>query len=106
MASFFSEYNLVVHYKPGKNNILADALSRRPDYDPRTALSCQATDDEEEDDRCVMGVSLNLTRVSPELCLFDEIVADYANDPDYADIIAYLRGHSDVATGCSFENQA
>ncbi|KAG3079066.1 hypothetical protein PI125_g20807 [Phytophthora idaei] len=27
--SFFSEYNFVVHYKPGKNNILADALSRR-----------------------------------------------------------------------------
>ncbi|KAE8957102.1 hypothetical protein PR001_g31493, partial [Phytophthora rubi] len=33
--SFFAEYNFVVHYKPGKNNILADALSRRPDYDPR-----------------------------------------------------------------------
>ena len=27
--SFFSEYNFVVHYKPGNNNILADALSRR-----------------------------------------------------------------------------
>ncbi|KAE9263742.1 hypothetical protein PR003_g33043, partial [Phytophthora rubi] len=23
--SFFAEYNFVVHYKPGKNNILADA---------------------------------------------------------------------------------
>ncbi|CAH0513306.1 unnamed protein product [Peronospora belbahrii] len=32
--SFFSEYNFVVLYKPGKNNILADALFRRPDYDP------------------------------------------------------------------------
>ncbi|GMF44990.1 unnamed protein product [Phytophthora fragariaefolia] len=28
--SFFTEYNFVVHYKPSKNNILADALSRSP----------------------------------------------------------------------------
>ena len=40
------------------------------------------------DVRCV---SLNLTRVSPESCLFDEIVAAYNRDPDYADIIAYSR---------------
>ena len=31
--SFFSEFNFVVFYNPGKNNFLADALSRRPDYD-------------------------------------------------------------------------
>ncbi|KAE9324404.1 hypothetical protein PR003_g16742 [Phytophthora rubi] len=36
--SFFAEYNVVVHYKPDKNNILADALSRRPDYDPPLGL--------------------------------------------------------------------
>ena len=28
-------------YRSGKTNILADALSRRPDYDPRSALSLQ-----------------------------------------------------------------
>ncbi|CAI5701508.1 unnamed protein product [Peronospora effusa] len=97
--SFISEYNFVVHYKPGKTNILADALSRRPDYDPRTALSSQATDDEEDDDRCAMCVSLNLTRVTPEPCLFDEIVAAYKGDSDYADIIEYLRAPSDAALG-------
>uniref|UniRef100_H3H363 CCHC-type domain-containing protein n=1 Tax=Phytophthora ramorum TaxID=164328 RepID=H3H363_PHYRM len=31
--SFFAEYNFTVEYKPGKPNVLADALSRRPDYE-------------------------------------------------------------------------
>ncbi|GMF42910.1 unnamed protein product [Phytophthora fragariaefolia] len=31
--SFFAEYNVTVEYKPGKQNVLADTLSRRPDYE-------------------------------------------------------------------------
>ncbi|KAE9200493.1 hypothetical protein PF004_g18985 [Phytophthora fragariae] len=31
--SFFAEYNFTVEYKPGKQNVLADALSRRLDYE-------------------------------------------------------------------------
>ena len=31
--SFFAEYNFEVKYKPVKQNALADALSRRPDYE-------------------------------------------------------------------------
>uniref|UniRef100_H3GS35 Reverse transcriptase n=1 Tax=Phytophthora ramorum TaxID=164328 RepID=H3GS35_PHYRM len=31
--SFFAEYSFAVEYKPGKQNVLADALSRRPDYE-------------------------------------------------------------------------
>ncbi|POM61770.1 Pol protein [Phytophthora palmivora] len=31
--SFFAAYNFRVEYKPGKLNVLADALSRRPDYE-------------------------------------------------------------------------
>ncbi|KAE8890590.1 hypothetical protein PF003_g25176 [Phytophthora fragariae] len=31
--SFFAEYNFTVEYKPGKQNVLVDALSRRPDYE-------------------------------------------------------------------------
>ena len=95
--AFFLEYNIVVHYRPGKNNIIADALSRRPDYDPWSALNRQEVDDNEDDDRCTMCVSLNLTRVCPESCLFDKNVAAYASDPDYAEFIAYLRGPSNVA---------
>ena len=94
--SFFSEYNFVMHCKPGKTDILVDALSCRPDYDHRTAPSRQEIDGDEDDGRCAMCASLNLTRVSPESCLFDKIFAAYASDPDYADIIAYLRAPSDV----------
>jgi hypothetical protein len=46
--SFFAEYNVVVHYKPGKSNILADGLSRRPDYDPRSE-SFPVVDDDDDD---------------------------------------------------------
>ncbi|OWY95635.1 Retrovirus Polyprotein, partial [Phytophthora megakarya] len=74
--SFFSEYNFVVHYKPGKNNILADALSRRPDYDPREGLGHLAVVEDEEDSctTCVAS-ALNLTSVTPELSLIEEIAA-------------------------------
>ena len=104
--SFFYEYNFVVRYKQVKANIVADTLSRRPDYNHRSALNRKEVDHDEDDDRCAMCVSLNLTRVSLEPCLFDEIVAAYNSDPDYADIIAYLRAPSDVALGSFIAIQA
>ena len=44
--SFFAEYNFEVKYKPGKQNNLADAFSRRPDYELAhvTTLSSSVTD--------------------------------------------------------------
>ena len=45
------------------------------------ALSRQAPDDDDdEDDRCATCVSLNLARFTPELCLLDAFLADYANE--------------------------
>ena len=43
-----------MHYKPGETNVLADALSRRPDYDLQSALSRQEVDNDEDDNRCAM----------------------------------------------------
>ena len=88
-----------MHYKSNKTNILTNARSRSFDYNLLTALSGQATDNDDEDDQCAMSVSLDLTLVTPELCLFDKIVLAYKNDSDYADFIAYLRAPSDVALG-------
>ena len=44
--SFFAEYNFEMKYKPGKQNALADALSRRLDYELShvTTLSSSAID--------------------------------------------------------------
>ncbi|OWY99623.1 LOW QUALITY PROTEIN: Retrovirus Polyprotein, partial [Phytophthora megakarya] len=90
--SFFAEYNFVVHYKPGKNNILADALSRRPDYDPRNSLGHQQANDEDAEDACAMCVAsvLNLTNVAPELILRAEIANAYEYDTT-SKIMNYLR---------------
>ncbi|OWZ02271.1 Retrovirus Polyprotein [Phytophthora megakarya] len=58
--SFFPQYNFVVHYKPGKNNILDDGLLRRPDYDPRNRLGHQQPNEEDACASCVAS-GLNLT---------------------------------------------
>ncbi|KAE9300791.1 hypothetical protein PR003_g22669 [Phytophthora rubi] len=92
--SFFARYNFVVHYKPGKNNILADALSRRPDYDLRRLTRHQdIPDDDDDDDDCATCVTLgiNATVSSPVLPLRQQIADAYEEDAFYAAIIRYLR---------------
>ncbi|GMF17714.1 unnamed protein product [Phytophthora fragariaefolia] len=105
--SFFAEYNFFVHYKPGKNSILADALSRRPDYDPRVVLGRQVIDDEDySEEHCEVCAAsgINLTSVSPEMDLRDEIAAAYADNAVYANILAYLRSPSDETLGALSRN--
>ena len=59
--SYFSGYNFVVFYKTGKNEILADALSRHPDYDPRRDMvHPPGSADDEDDDICFCCAELKL----------------------------------------------
>ncbi|OWZ16779.1 Pol Polyprotein [Phytophthora megakarya] len=83
--SFFAEYNFVVHYKPGKNKILDNALSRRPEYEPRVGLDHQIIRDEEDEGSCATCVAsdLNLTNIVPESPLRTEIAAAYEDDATY-----------------------
>ena len=69
--SFFAEYNFSVAYKPGRENVIADALSRRPDFDPK-----------ELDE--IMGISV----VSSSL--HDEIRTAYADDSQCQALIDHL----------------
>ena len=83
--SFFSEYNFVVHYKPGKTNILADALSRRPDYDSTDSSVNESVDDCRACTADVCAVATRATSALP-----DEIRAAYASDPNCNDLIRHF----------------
>ena len=88
--SFFAEYNFVVHYKPGKTNILADALSRRPDFDmqsPDTAscAACRACSS------CDAEANAIVRAQSP---LPDDIRQAYQDDPDCKALLAYFSAPS------------
>ncbi|KAG4038927.1 hypothetical protein PC123_g25517 [Phytophthora cactorum] len=63
--SFFAEYNFRVEYKPGKLKVLADALSRRPDYE-----------------------LAHITRVTTGL--YDRIRMAYRNDESLASLVRFL----------------
>ena len=70
--AFFAEFNMTVEYKPGRENVLADALSRRPSTD------------------AVPSVDLNrLTQVHSDL--HDRIRRAYRMDPSLRAVIAHFR---------------
>ncbi|KAG3185898.1 hypothetical protein C6341_g4192 [Phytophthora cactorum] len=80
--SFFAEYDFRVEYKPGRLNVVADALSRRPDYAVKTA------------DANRIGVK----RVSaPSSSLIDDVKALYASDADAKQLLSYASAPSDEA---------
>ncbi|KAF1318124.1 Pol protein, partial [Globisporangium splendens] len=88
--SFFAEYNFVVHYKPGKTNILADALSRRPDYDPKTKS-------EDTDGACRLCEDVQAIAVRAATTVREEIVEGYKSDETCQDLLKYFKDPSDKA---------
>ncbi|KAF1314408.1 reverse transcriptase, partial [Globisporangium splendens] len=88
--SFFAEYNFVVHYKPGKTNILADALSRRPDYDPKTKS-------EDTDGACRLCEDIQAIAVRAATTVREEIVEGYKSDETCQDLLKYFKDPSDKA---------
>ncbi|GMF61449.1 unnamed protein product [Phytophthora fragariaefolia] len=78
--SFFAEYNFQVEYKPGRLNVVADALSRRPGYAVHKA------------DANAIGVVRTST---PSSSLLDDVRSAYANDADAKQLLNYFAAPSD-----------
>ena len=92
--SFFVKYNFVVFYKHVTNNILAGALSRRPDYDPRRDMGHQPGSADDDDDAiclCCTELGLNAMISTLVLSIRTQMDDSYANDCFYTGIINYLR---------------
>ncbi|KAG3181680.1 hypothetical protein PC128_g15006 [Phytophthora cactorum] len=80
--SLFAEYDFQVECKPGRLNVVTDALSRGPDYAVKTA------------DANRIGVE----RVSaPSLSLIDDVKAAYASVADAKQLLSYASAPSDEA---------
>ncbi|KAG3014580.1 hypothetical protein PC119_g12119 [Phytophthora cactorum] len=80
--SLFAEYDFRVEYKPGRLNVVADALSRRPDYAVKTANASRIG---------VESVS------APSSSLIDDVKAAYASDADAKQLLSYASAPSDEA---------
>ncbi|OWZ06716.1 Retrovirus Polyprotein, partial [Phytophthora megakarya] len=80
--SFFAEYNFRVEYKPGRLNVVTDALSRRPDYAVKTVA--------------VNRIDLART-YTPSSSLMDEVKAAFAHDTDVKQLIEFLSVSFDQA---------
>ncbi|KAE9241489.1 hypothetical protein PF004_g7025 [Phytophthora fragariae] len=93
--SLFSEYNFVVHYKPGKTNILTDALSRRPDY----VQSGRHAIGDEDDDECAVCIAgeVAAVEVAAATPLRDLISAAFESDEVCSEMVQYLKDPSDTA---------
>ncbi|GMF25264.1 unnamed protein product [Phytophthora fragariaefolia] len=78
--SLLAEYNFQVEYKPGRLNVVADALSRRPDYAAHKANTN------------AIGVVRTST---PSSSLLDDVRSTYANNVDAKQLLDEFAAPSD-----------
>ncbi|KAG2966526.1 hypothetical protein PC118_g19128 [Phytophthora cactorum] len=80
--SFFADYDFRVEYKPGRLNVVADALSRQPDYAVKTA------------DANPIGVE---SVSAPSSSLIDDVKPAFASGADAKPLLSYASAPSDEA---------
>ena len=79
LLSFFAEYNFSVEYKPGRLNVVDDALSSRTDFEPDAQSNS-------EDYTTVATLIVSVTSSD----LLDDVRKAYAEDKDILRLMDHL----------------